>query len=99
MDVDGSGQEWTLGSGAKARVFYRLSAGADALRLQSCPLRRRRLTMLNLRLQPGDRRTPKLVPCKGTTEDRRITADYHRFDRFAAAALKKRVPMSYLKIT
>jgi len=34
---------------------------------------RRRLTMLNLRLQPGDRRTPKLVPCKGTTEDRSIT--------------------------
>ena len=33
------------------------------------PLRRRRLTMLNPRLQPGDGRAPKVVPCKGTTED------------------------------
>ena len=33
------------------------------------PLRRRRLTMLNPRLQPGDRCAPKVVPCKGTTDD------------------------------
>ena len=76
MDISGE-WTWTLVdfSGRWGSMWpHRPPADKDISCLQSYPLRRRRLTMLNPRLWPGDRRAPKLAPCKGTTEDCPITA-------------------------
>jgi len=73
--VDMSGEwTWTFMDVSGLRSFRHVSStGLQPAKMHHAYshilLRRRCLTMLNPRLQPGDRRAPKLVPCKGTTED------------------------------